>query len=182
MRWMICCVLLAGCAGLTPAARSGEDVKPPDAAQLLAAADALAASGDHVRAGQYLSAAQAAGVPQPRLIGRLLKLDVAGGQYRLAIEHAETYLQSYPDDLAIRQCLASFYLAVGASTEAAREYDRVLDESPNHAEAHFALASVLRDSGASRAKSSEHYRAYLALAPRGRHADEARHGLTEELP
>jgi tetratricopeptide (TPR) repeat protein len=175
---------LAACAGARPVADAPEDAgaRAPSGAQLLEMADLLAQRGDYVRAGQYLSAAQAHGVPDRELVGRLLRLDAAAGQYRLAIEHAETYLRSHPAELGVRECLAAFYAAIGAAVDAVREYERVLRERPSDPELHFALATLLREAGSERARMDAHYRAYIALAPDGQHVDEARAELFEELP
>jgi len=174
--------MAAACAGGLPGPQSPGAPPGPSGQELLQMADALASSGDHVRAGQYLIAAQTRGISDRQVIGRLLKLDAAGGQYRLGIEHAEAYLQAHPSELSVRQCLASFHLAIGETAEAAREYARVLERRPNNAEAHFALATLLREAGIERARMDKHYRAYIALAPQGRHADEARAELFQELP
>jgi tetratricopeptide (TPR) repeat protein len=181
---LLAAISCVACAGSLPGVNAdGSAAAPgPSGAELLRMADMLADGGDEVRAGQYLVAAQARGVPDRQVIGRLLKLDAAGGQYRLGIEHAEGYLQSHPSDAGVHQCLASFYLAIGATAEAAREYTRVLEQRPDNAEAHFALATLLRDAGIERGRTDVHYRAYIALAPHGRHADEARAGLLQELP
>lgn len=181
--WSVC--VLAACAGARPAegsATGGAEAARLSGAQLLEMADVLSQRGDYVRAGQYLSAAQAHGVSDRQVIGRLLRLDSAAGQYRLAIEHAEAFLRKHPAELGVRECLAAFYAAIGSSVDAAREYERVLRERPDDPELHFALATLLREAGIERARMDAHYRAYVALAPDGRHADEARAQLFEELP
>jgi tetratricopeptide (TPR) repeat protein len=185
-RISLCATLCCACAAATPPAAS----PTPDAgqsqqlsgAQLLEVADALAANGEHVRAEQYLVLAQQRGVAQRAVMRRLLSLYAADGQYRLAIDRAETFLQQHPAELSVRQCLASFYAAVGAVAGAIRAYEEVLAQSPDNADAHYALASLLHDAGLQRASMDAHYRAYVTLAPHGRHADEARAGLMKELP
>jgi tetratricopeptide (TPR) repeat protein len=184
MRWIpIVIVAAAACTGAQPPVQSARASEAaPNGAQLLEIADVLAGNGDHVRAVQYLVAAQKLGVPDRDVIGRLLELDATDGQYRLAIEHAETFLRAHPRDAHVRQCLASFYAAVGASSDAIREYDRVLAQRPELADPHYALATLLRDAGIEHARMNAHYRAYIERAPHGRFAEEARAGLFQELP
>jgi len=182
------CCMFAGCAGLAPAAAistpATNTAQPPQlsGAQLLEIADLLASTGEHVRAGQYLMLAQKRGVSPREVMGRLLTSYAADGQYRLAIEQAEAFLQAHPADVTVRQCLASFYVAVGATLEAIQAYDRVLAQGPDNAAAHFALGSLLREAGMERASVDAHYRAYVALEPHGPHVEEARAGLLKELP
>jgi DNA-binding SARP family transcriptional activator len=183
-RWIaIVIVAAAACTGAQPRVQSAQRAEPAlDGPQLLEVAEVLARNGDQVRAVQYLVAAQTRGAPDREVIARLLELDAADGQYRLAIEHAETYLQAHPADTQVRQCLASFHAAVGATSDAIREYDRVLAQRPELADPHYALATLLRDADIEHARMNAHYRAYIALAPRGRFVEEARAGLFQELP
>jgi tetratricopeptide (TPR) repeat protein len=186
IRISLCAVLCAACAGVTPARASLSEASPRteqlSGAQLLEVGDALARSGEHVRAEQYLMLAEQRGIAARTVMPRLLSLYAADGQYRLAIDRAETYLQQHPNEVRVRQCLASFYAAVGALDGAVRAYDRVLADLPDNAEAHFALASLLHDAGLERARMDAHYRAYVTLAPHGPHAEEARAGLLKALP
>lgn len=175
--------LAAGCAG---ARAKGPDAPPPpesvpSAAQLVEIADVLATSGERMRAAQYLVLAEKQGVSERETLPRLLKLYAEDGQLRLAIEHAEHYLTRHPRDVRVRQCLASLYQAIGVSRAAVRELQRVVQVEPDNAEAHFALASILHESGTEHAETDEHYRAYLALEPEGRHAEEARSRLLTEV-
>jgi len=175
---------VGACAG--PAAQRAHTPQAANqsltAAQLLEVAAVLEQSGDSVRAEQYLHAALEQGADADRVVPRLLRLYVADGQYRLAIEQAEQRLRRQPHALRLRLFVAALHAAVGADTLAARHYERVLQAEPRNAEAHYALASLLHQAGREPARADEHFRAYLTLQPRGDYAAEARSLLLTEMP
>jgi len=177
----------SGCAGIgarPPEHANAEDdeAQRPRGEQLLEVARVLAKHGDRVRAIQYLALAQRDGVPAQRVVPRLLALYAADGQYRLAIDAAEGYLRRQPNDHKVRRCLGAFYIAVDARDEALQTFETLVAEQPGDANAHFTLASLLAESGSQYARADEHFRTYLALAPAGRYADEARAKLLKVVP
>lgn len=177
--------LTCACSGArlpAAAAADARDADRPRRAELVEVARILAKNGDRVRAAQYLTLAQRQGVPARTVIPSLIALYTADAQYRLAIDAAESYLRRQPNDHRIRSCLGALYVAVDATSDAIRTYETLVQESPDDAEAHFALASLLNDASASRVRADAHYRSYLALAPAGRYAEEARAKLLKELP
>lgn len=187
MRRLLCTCLLSfslttGCAALHKPSSRGDDVPALAQGQLLELADLLAQRGDSVRAQQYLLLAEKQGAPSDQVLPRLLKLYVADGQYRLAIEHAEHCLRRRPSDTRLRELVASLYAAVGYNDAAVTAYEAVLRSEPNNAHVHYSLAALLRELGGEYVRIDRHYRAYLTLDPRGEHAEEARAGLLEALP
>ena len=142
----------------------------------------LEARGDALRAGQYLTLALAHGAPEARVVPRLLRLYVRDGQYRLAAERAENYLRRHPRDVHTRFVLASLYAGLAQPDHAAEQYRAVIAAAPARADAHFALASLLREEGHDLAEADTHYRAYLQLSPGGPHAEEARSALLKAMP
>jgi len=186
--------LLASCASATPAGSPGAGTpKAPAAeaapataqltiAQLLEVAAVLEQSGDTVRAEQYLHAALQQGGDERAIVPRLLRLYVADGQYRLAIDQAEHHLRRRPRDRNLRLFVAALHTAVGADALAVAQYERVLRAEPNHAEAHYALAALLHAAGRELGRADDHFRTYLTLEPSGHYADEARALLLTEMP
>jgi tetratricopeptide (TPR) repeat protein len=172
---------LSGC-GAALRTRGSEQPESLSAAQLIAIADALAQTGDNVRAQQYLQRALREGAPEQVVLPRLLRSYVADSQYRLAIEQAENYLRRHPGETSVRIFVASLYSALGAHVKAEDEFRKVLAQEPDDAQTHFALASTLRAAGRDAAQADQHYRAYLALEPDGPHAEEARANLLVEMP
>lgn len=174
-------VCISGCgAALRP--RATDQAERLSVAQLIEVADALAQTGDTVRAQQYLQQALREGAPEHVVVPRLLRAYVADSQYRLAIEQAENYLRRHPGEVAVRVFVASLYSALGAHVRAEQEFRKVLAQAPDDAQTHFALASTLRAAGRDAAQADHHYRAYLALEPEGPHAEEARANLLVEVP
>ena len=57
----------------------------------------------------------------------------------------------------------------------------VLEEEPDDAQAHFALAGLLRDKGDPIA-ADHHFREYLRVDPKGPNAEEARGHLLQRVP
>jgi tetratricopeptide (TPR) repeat protein len=176
----LCAAWLCGCA-TSSAARGAPAVDGLSATQLLAVATALEQGGDMVRAEQYLQQALKQGAPASAVVPRLLRLYVADGQYRLAIDQAENYLRNHPRDRGVRLFLGTLYGAFGQELDALSQYQRVLAEAPQDAQAHFAMASVLHDTGREHARADRHFRSYLELEPHGPHAEEARSLLLTEL-
>lgn len=150
--------------------------------QLLEVASLLEQSGDTVRAEQYLRSALKEGADEKTILPRLLRLYVSDGQLRLAIDLAEQSLRQDPADVTLRLFLGALQTAVGADLLAVEQYERVITADPKNAEAHFALATLLHDGTGGRDRADEHFRAYLALAPAGEHAAEARGLLLTEMP
>jgi tetratricopeptide (TPR) repeat protein len=180
---------LVACAGRasTGSASAHTVAKAPATAalsiqQLLEVATVLEQSGDTVRAEQYLHAALKQGGDETAIVPRLLRLYIADGQYRLAIDQAEHQLRRHPRDHGLRLFVAALHTAVGADALAVEQYERVLKDAPRNAEAHFALACLLHDTNREPGRADEHFRAYLAIEPRGHYADEARALLLTEMP
>lgn len=172
---------LSGCAHLGSSAPE-TPAQPLTAEELLQIAGAAEQSGDGLRAQEYLLSALRAGVDQKRALPWLLRLYVADGQYRMAIDTTLDSLRAQPDDVDLRLLLAHLYEATELEAGAAEEYERVISAAPNDARAHFALAALLHEHGNEPGRADQHYRAYLALAPQGENAREARAALLTELP
>ena len=171
-----------GSTGL-PASQTAAADEPgrPHGAQLVQIAELLAEQGDRVRAAQYYGAARRDGVPAREVLPKLLALYVADGQLRLAIEESEGYLRRHPGDHRIRSCLAALYVAIDAVPEAVQAYEILVRDKPRDAEAHFALGTLLLDTGGQRGRADSHFQSYLALAPRGPHAEEAEAHLLKQI-
>lgn len=170
-----------GASPLPAAQRAGADPDRPHGQQLVQIAELLEQRGDRVRAAQYYAAAQKDGVPVQQVLPKLLRLYVADGQYRLAIEESEAYLRRRPSDVLIRRCLAALYVAIDAVPEAVHAYETLVRDRPRDAESHFALATLLMDSGGQRARANTHYQTYLSLSPHGSHAEEAEARLLKDV-
>jgi tetratricopeptide (TPR) repeat protein len=173
--WALALLLLgAGCAGTGALpAGSAANVDPASAArELVGKANAAAAAGDMTRAEQYLVAALRSGGNEQRVMKRLLWVCVAAQRYAVASAYAEQYLYRHPKDALIAHAAATLHLALGERTRAQTLLEAVVGARPEWAEPHFALASLLRDGGAS-AAADAHDLAYLKLAPHGPMAEVA---------
>jgi tetratricopeptide (TPR) repeat protein len=150
-------------------------------AKLARAGDAFAAVGDYTRAEQYYNLAVENGSNELELVPRLIRVCVRDQRYRDAIQYSEQHLRKYPRNDGVRFLLASLELGVGDTERAKGNLERVLEARPNHADAHYTLAVLLRDDLADFSAADRHFRAYLRLEPRGNHAEEARGSLLTEL-
>ena len=155
--------------------------KQETAEQLEQSGRAFAAVGDTTRAEEYLAAAIERGGDETRLMPLLLEVCVRDGRFQMAIEYARPYLGKHPADQKTRYLLATLYAGVGALQDAQTHAEVVVGARPSQPEPHFLLATVLRDRG-DRVGADGHFRQYLALAPRGSHADEARASLLRAVP
>jgi Tfp pilus assembly protein PilF len=147
--------------------------------RLVARGDTYAGVGDMTRAEQYYATALAAGGDHAALVRKLVRVCANDRRYRAAIVYAEDYLRTHPEDTEVRFALATLYIAV-EDTDAARDrLARVLADSPADADAHLAMATLLKSGGEDEdaANAERHYRRYLELAPHGRNAAEARAAL-----
>lgn len=177
--------LVAGC-GATAGEKMKADVtsfqkeQTPD--KLFERGKGFASVGDWTRAEEYLAAAIEAGADERKVMPVLLQVCAADHRYRVAIAYAEPYVQKHPDDVATHFVLGTLYAAVGEAVQAKSELGRVLAAKPNAANAHFALAVVMRDHDNDLVAADRHFREYLRLEPRGQHAEEARASLLKEVP
>ena len=183
IRSAYCVILLAasitGCLRASPtlATEPGRSTDP-----LLVQARAYERSGDYVRAEQYLSAALTAGANENRILPLQVRVCLADQRYRDAEQYLENYLRRHPTKQSARFLLATLHMALGHNELARRELARVVHEDPRQADAHFALATLLREQGLDYAEADTHFRAYLALNPEGPHAEEARGSLMTAVP
>ena len=159
--------------------RTFKSEQKPD--KLVAEARAFWRVGDLTRAEEYFAAAIESGGDEAKIIPQLLSVCVQDGRYRVAITYAENHLRRHPNDVNARFVLGTLYAAVGEVPEARTELERVVAARPAEAQAHFALAVLIRDQG-NRAEADRHFREYLRLAPQGQHAEEARASLLQTVP
>lgn len=155
-----------------------EIARETSAAELTRRGEASAAVGDMTRAEQYFVLALKAGGEEKRIVERLLVVCVADQRYPVALEYAEQYLHKHPRDVDVRFAAASIHAALGDGQRARRMLEDVVRAEPKRSEAHFALASVLRDEGTALELADLHDLEYLRLEPEGPFAERARARLT----
>jgi tetratricopeptide (TPR) repeat protein len=142
---------------------------------------AFAALGDTTRAEQYFAAALSSGADERVVIPYLLTVCAQDARYRVAIQYAEAYLKSHPNDLRVRFVLGTLYSAVGEAAPAREALATVVGARPEDADAHFALGVLLRDNDHDFAGADQQFREYLRLKPRGAHAEEAEASLLKSV-
>jgi tetratricopeptide (TPR) repeat protein len=175
--WFILLCVLAGCSpaerqqGETVAERRGQERTTGET--FFHRGVALARAGQLVRAEQYLSLALGRGYQEEETLRALLGVCLASSRLRAALNYAESRLVRHPDDWSLRYLVASIYLAMGEHWRAREELERVLAYRAEFEPAHYLLATVMRDSFADPRATGRHFSAYLRIAPRGEHADEA---------
>ncbi len=142
--------------------------------KLISRGKGFAAVGDYLRAEEYLADALGQGADPKKVMPLLLEVCIKEGRYRLAAQYAREYLVNHPNDVRVRLVLASLYAATEDSKLAKAEFERVLASRPNDAQAHYALAVLLRDAEQDLVAADAHFREYLRLDPKGSHVEEAR--------
>jgi tetratricopeptide (TPR) repeat protein len=170
-----------GAAGSAPAgpANASRPSSPSDATELVRRGRAAADQGDSVRAEQYLALAIERGADPSVVLPTLLQVCLSSSRLRAALGHAEPYLRDNPEDDALRYLVATIHLGLGQEAEARSELELLRERSAAGAPAHYLLGIIdaRRDPVAAR----DHFRAYLELTPKGRHAAEVRSRLSEIL-
>jgi tetratricopeptide (TPR) repeat protein len=142
---------------------------------------AYAQVGDLTRAEQYLAASIAAGGDSRKILPLLIRVCIQDGRYRVAIRYAEEYLHDHPGDYRSRFVLGTLYSAVGDGDDARKNFEQVLERSPEDADAHFALAVLMRDTFEDPVGADHHFREYLRLKPGGSHREEAESSLLKSV-
>ena len=132
---------------------------------------------DYVRAEQYLAASQARGYPAAKVVPALVRVCLASARLRAALHYAEPFIAENPDALGLRYVMSSVLLGLGQPDRARTELEAVIAQDPRHAPAHYLLAVTLRDDFEDSDGAAREFSAYLALAPNGAHAAEARLAL-----
>ncbi len=173
--------VLLGCGHSATSADRAAFKHEVSAKELLRKGDASASLGDMTRAEQYFVMAEKAGADPRLVVQRLLVVCVADQRYPVALEYAELYLRRHPADVDVAFVAASLKAAAGDLLEAQRMMVDILRARPTWAEAHYALASVLRQSGDQQALADEHDLEYLRLSPTGTYAEAARDRLRRSL-
>jgi tetratricopeptide (TPR) repeat protein len=141
---------------------------------LLHRGEGFAAVGDSTRAEQYYAAALAAGGNPHLLVRRLIRVCVSGQRYRAALGYADDYLLRRPADHEVRFARATIAVAVGETEQAHADLTELAKAEPNNPDVQFALGVLLRDALADLPEARTHFARYLALAPNGSNAAEAR--------
>ncbi len=171
-----------GCAA-APADRVAHDVSTVQAERsvdkLVARGMAFASVGDLTRAEQYLAAALDAGADADVILPKLLRVCIAAGHDRAAIDYATPQLQRRPSDARLRFVVAELRAVTGDTGGARTDLEQVVTATPRDSAPHFAYARLLRDQVGDVLAADREFRAYLALAPDGEHAEEARASLLQ---
>ncbi len=141
-----------------------------------------ARSGDLVRAEQYLVASmQRGGIPEAVVLRQLVSVCVQASRFRAAVAYAQPYLERHPHDWALRYLVGTILDGLDEHQAARRELEAVIADNARHADAHFLLATLLRERFNAPASADAHYRLYLEISPQGAHADEARAGMLRQV-
>jgi tetratricopeptide (TPR) repeat protein len=147
------------------------------AARLLEAGERLLANGDWLRAEHYLAAAHRRGVPASRVVPLLVQACIESSRLRAALDHAEPYLETHPDDAPLRFVVATLHAALGSPERAREELETLTRLDPEHARAEYALGELCAHSLDDPDAAAHHFGRYLELNPSGPHAAEARQWL-----
>jgi tetratricopeptide (TPR) repeat protein len=171
-----------GCGGAADRSAKSASASPlRDAPTLTRQAQAYAARGDFSRAQQYFAAAIAAGAASSAILPELLKACIAAGDLRLAAEYAENELARRPGDAHLRFLVGALEAQIGNRSAARTHLVQAARELEKDANVQFSVATFFRDDVQDRIEADPYFRTYLALAPRGEHAPEARGSLMERV-
>jgi tetratricopeptide (TPR) repeat protein len=182
-----CLLLVAvGCSSLPPASPPAspemiEQQRADIARSLVETGRAVAAQGDSLRAEQYFRAALDAGAPAGDVLPLLIAVCVKGQRYRAAVADTEEFLRQHPNASRLRFVLASLLTGLGDFPAAVDELVRLVSAEPDHVLGHYALAVLYRDRLHHAERADQEFRTYLALAPSGSHAEEARASLLQPV-
>lgn len=179
---VLCCVSCAPSRGdrAREVARTVRNEQTAD--KLLERGKLFMEVGDHTRASQYFTAALDAGANPDQVIPLLMRVYIISSRFRLAIELGEQQLVKRPEAHALRFLVGTLYAAIDQPDMAREHLERVVVAEPKNAEAQYALAVVLRDGQADPVGADQHFREYLKLEPNGKHAEEAKGSLLQEVP
>jgi len=177
--WMVAGLLSsvasAGCGGAAAnAPPPGDALDQIEAVQLFQYGNALAASGDSIRAEQYLAAAIERGYPEAEVIPRLLEVCIGASRLSAALGYAEPYLERHQEEWPLRLLVASVQMSLNQNGTARSNLERVLETVPEEPEAHYLMGVLLRDRYLDPEASNVEFSRYLELSPGGNHAGEAR--------
>ena len=167
---------IAGCA--TGPHTSVTAPRKSEAEQFYECGAQAAMRGDDVRAEHYFALAMKRCYPERTALLELMRLCLAGSRLRAALNYAEPYLRKHPRDIELRYLVATMYHGLGQTSAALEHLDQVLTIQPRHAEAHYLVGLVLSGSHLAASDVVAHMKEYLALAPRGVYAYEARQILS----
>lgn len=163
-----------GGSSAEPAARS--------AAALVEQGRAYADVGDSLRAQQYFAASLKLGSNENEVLPLFLRACVAEKNYRLAAEYAEGALARHPQNARLRFLTGTLYTSLGDVPRARERLEVAAKELPANADVQFAVGVFFRDDAADPVMADVYFRQYVALAPRGAHAEEARSSLMDRTP
>jgi Tfp pilus assembly protein PilF len=150
--------------------------------RLLERGDVAARGGDLTRAEQYYVSALRTGADERVITTKLLLVCVTDGRFPSAEDYGEDYLRRHPGDTEIRFALATVYIAREEYSQARAALEQVVEERPELAEPHYALATILQKQGDALADADREFREYLRLAPRGAYTEAARASLLKSVP
>jgi len=167
-------VLLLSLGACATAASSSQ---APSASALFEQGVAAHQASDSTRAEQYLSAALEAGVPEERVLPPLLQTCLASDRYDTALHYARRRLLRHPEDWYLRYLVANLHLATGQPERARLETERLIEERPQAADPHYLMALVTSDLPRGRNQTVQSLHRYLAIAPHGPHAADAKRML-----
>ncbi len=173
----------AGCAARTPApqAPTNDPMASVSGRQLYEQGIEMARSGDLVRAEQYLVASMQRGHPEPIVLRQLMNVCVQASRFRAAVAYARPYLERHPHEWALRYLVGTILAGLDENAAARREMEAVIADNATHADAHFMLATLLRERFNDPVGADVHYRRYVEIAPEGPHAEEARAGMLRQV-
>jgi len=165
-----------------PPQTEGGNAERQQVATWMQRAHQLADAADYTRAEQYLNLATKHGGDPAQVMPLLIDVCVRDQRYRAALQYAEEHLRRHPRAYRLRYIEATLLRALGDIGKSRQELQRVLDASPEYADAHYSMAVLLRDQLSSYVEADRHFREYLRLAPRGQHAEEAGDSLLDSMP
>ena len=176
--------LLPGCFGAAGQQQETQRILREEAShqELFRKGEASAAVGDLTRAEQYYMASLKAGGDAKRITERLLLVCVADQRYPAALEYANQHLYRYPRDMDVKFAAASIHAALGDTLSARWLLEEVVKARPDWSEAHYALATVLREQGEALDRAEIHDLAYLRLTPEGALAEQVKERLRRRTP
>lgn len=177
--------MLVGCqrsgGGADHPGASPSESRARAAARLVEQGRAYAEAGDSLRAQQYFAAGLKSGADETVVLPLLLRACVEERNYRFAAEVAEAALARRPADARLRFLAGAIYGSLGDTAHARTHLERAARELESDAEVQFSVGVFFRDEASEVSVADGYFRRYLAIAPNGAHADEARGSLMARL-